>query len=195
MNIMGYIAPWPKSCPLHRRRRSWGSTEYGVEPNLRECFVDDRSVVAWMKLANLLPAHFRGAPDGLVELALELRANARTVLTRAKAGRSADAAVVNRVIELGQPTKKLEWDSASRSFKVVRKARQADAASLLEPIADAVVKLLTEAPLDRVRQCEAHDCSLLFQDLTKSHRRRWCSMAGCGNRMKVAAFRSRQKEG
>ncbi|WP_327229156.1 CGNR zinc finger domain-containing protein [Achromobacter xylosoxidans] len=33
----------------------------------------------------------------------------------------------------------------------------------------------------------------MFHDKTKSHRRRRCSMALCGNRMKVAAFRSRQK--
>ncbi|NEJ40784.1 CGNR zinc finger domain-containing protein, partial [Rhizobium ruizarguesonis] len=38
------------------------------------------------------------------------------------------------------------------------------------------------------------DCTLFFLDTTKSHRRRWCSMALCGNRMKVAAFRSRKQE-
>nr|WP_237656265.1 CGNR zinc finger domain-containing protein [Kosakonia sp. MH5] len=28
--------------------------------------------------------------------------------------------------------------------------------------------------------------------MSKSHRRRWCSMAACGNRMKVEAFRNRK---
>nr|WP_254214234.1 CGNR zinc finger domain-containing protein [Burkholderia multivorans] len=32
---------------------------------------------------------------------------------------------------------------------------------------------------------------LWFLDRTKSHRRRWCSKALCGNRQKVAAFRRR----
>ena len=50
---------------------------------------------------------------------------------------------------------------------------------------------LTEGDLQRVRTCEAHDCTLVFEDTTRSGRRRWCSMALCGNRMKVAAFRSR----
>ncbi|WP_422121526.1 CGNR zinc finger domain-containing protein [Providencia huaxiensis] len=45
-----------------------------------------------------------------------------------------------------------------------------------------------------IRQCEASDCVLYFLDLTKSHRRRWCSMSTCGNRMKVAAFRERKKK-
>ncbi|WP_428243533.1 CGNR zinc finger domain-containing protein [Gynuella sp.] len=45
-----------------------------------------------------------------------------------------------------------------------------------------------------VRQYEAHDCTLVFLDTTKSHRRRWCSVVLCGNRMKVAAFRSRKHD-
>jgi predicted RNA-binding Zn ribbon-like protein len=42
-----------------------------------------------------------------------------------------------------------------------------------------------------VRRCEGVDCVLWFYDRTKAHRRRWCSMEGCGNRAKVARFRSR----
>nr|WP_263858563.1 CGNR zinc finger domain-containing protein [Coralloluteibacterium stylophorae] len=55
--------------------------------------------------------------------------------------------------------------------------------------------MLAEADLQHVRACEAHDCTLLFQDTTRSHRRRWCSMAACGNRMKAAAFRARSRDG
>ncbi|CAI8905665.1 MULTISPECIES: CGNR zinc finger domain-containing protein [Pseudomonas] len=60
-------------------------------------------------------------------------------------------------------------------------------------MAESLVGLVTNDKFEFVRQCEAHDCVLLFHDLSKSHRRRWCSMATCGNRMKVAAFRSRNK--
>ncbi|MFL9673349.1 CGNR zinc finger domain-containing protein [Pseudomonas sp. NFACC42-2] len=60
-------------------------------------------------------------------------------------------------------------------------------------MAASLVGLVTNDKFEFVRQCEAHDCVLLFHDLSKSHRRRWCSMATCGNRMKVAAFRSRNK--
>ncbi|WP_308812142.1 CGNR zinc finger domain-containing protein [Pseudomonas japonica] len=64
--------------------------------------------------------------------------------------------------------------------------------SLLWPVANAVVHLVTSNKFEFVRQCEAHDCFLLFHDLSKSHRRRCCDMVTCGNRMKVAAFRSRK---
>jgi predicted RNA-binding Zn ribbon-like protein len=66
--------------------------------------------------------------------------------------------------------------------------------SLLVPVAQAVAVLLTEGDFSLVRQCEGSECVLWFYDHTKAHRRRWCSMALCGNRMKVAAFRARQRD-
>jgi predicted RNA-binding Zn ribbon-like protein len=52
-------------------------------------------------------------------------------------------------------------------------------------------QLLMQEDLSLVRQCGGEDCTIIFLDRTKSHRRRWCSMAACGNRAKVAAFRAR----
>lgn len=170
------------------------NTQYGVGPAHRECLVDDASVVAWLKLATVLPKDFKGTPKGLLKLALELRASAKSLVNAAKSDGDACVDVVNRVLETGRGAKALDWDSASKSFKVVVQRRHDDAASLLEPVAQALVELLTDTQLELVRQCEAHDCTLLFHDLTKSHRRRWCSMAVCGNRMKVAAFRSRKNK-
>ena len=169
------------------------NTQYGVGASYRECFVDDASVVAWLKLAQVLPDDFQGAPGGLLKLALDLRASAKSVLNAAKSDGEAAVDVVNLVLEAGRVAKELKWDSASKSFQVVTQRRYDDAASLLEPIAQGLLGLLTDTQLELVRQCEAHDCTLLFHDLTKSHRRRWCSMAACGNRMKVAAFRARKK--
>jgi predicted RNA-binding Zn ribbon-like protein len=65
--------------------------------------------------------------------------------------------------------------------------------ALLVPVAEAVARLLAEGDFSLVRKCESSDCTLWFYDRTKSHHRRWCSMAQCGNRMKVAAFRARRK--
>jgi predicted RNA-binding Zn ribbon-like protein len=168
------------------------NTQYGVGASFRECFVDDASVVAWLKLAQVLPDDFQGAPRGLLKLALELRASAKSVLSAAKSDGEAAVDVVNLVLKAGGVARALEWNSASKSFQVVTQRRYDDAASLLEPIAQGLVGLLTDRQLELVRQCEAHDCTLLFHDLTKSHRRRWCSMSTCGNRMKVAAFRARK---
>lgn len=171
------------------------NTEYGVGARHKDCFVDEQSVVDWLKLAELVPKDFNGVPNGLLKLALALRENARALVTAARAKSAADAGVTNRVLEVGRTRRELQWDSASSKFQVVKQTRNDDAAGLLAPVAEAVVNLLTAKQIDLVRQCEAHDCTLLFHDVTKSHRRRWCSMAMCGNRMKVAAFRSRKKAG
>jgi predicted RNA-binding Zn ribbon-like protein len=80
-----------------------------------------------------------------------------------------------------------------KAFRVATHLRDSSPASPLGPVAESLVGLVTNDKFELVRQCEAHDCVLLFHDLSKSHRRRWCSMATCGNRMKVAAFRSRNK--
>jgi predicted RNA-binding Zn ribbon-like protein len=66
--------------------------------------------------------------------------------------------------------------------------------SLLMPIAEALAKLVCEQDFTHVKACEGPRCTLLFADHTRGHARRWCSMALCGNRAKVAAHRKRIKE-
>lgn len=48
--------------------------------------------------------------------------------------------------------------------------------------------------LSLVRRCANPACVLLFLDVSKSGRRRWCDMATCGNRAKVAAHYARRRE-
>jgi predicted RNA-binding Zn ribbon-like protein len=46
----------------------------------------------------------------------------------------------------------------------------------------------------RLRPCENTDeCTLFFLDRSKSNSARWCSMAGCGNRMKARRHYERRK--
>lgn len=62
-----------------------------------------------------------------------------------------------------------------------------DAVQLLVPIAETAADLLCHGDLSLVKKCANPRCILYFYDTTKNHARRWCSMAGCGNRMKAAA--------
>ncbi|WP_119302571.1 CGNR zinc finger domain-containing protein [Dongia deserti] len=43
----------------------------------------------------------------------------------------------------------------------------------------------------RLRACNGPGCSLVFYDTARNATRRWCSMAACGNRHKVARHRAR----
>jgi predicted RNA-binding Zn ribbon-like protein len=66
--------------------------------------------------------------------------------------------------------------------------------SLLMPIAEALARLVCEEDFTYVKACEGPRCTLMFADHTRGHARRWCSMAMCGNRAKVAAHRKRLRE-
>jgi predicted RNA-binding Zn ribbon-like protein len=68
-------------------------------------------------------------------------------------------------------------------------------AHLLVAIAESAARLLSEGDPALLRKCQNPRCILYFYDTTKNHRRRWCSMAGCGNRAKVAAFYQRNRSG
>jgi predicted RNA-binding Zn ribbon-like protein len=62
---------------------------------------------------------------------------------------------------------------------------------LLQPLAEAIADLVCNEDFRLIRACEGKACVLFFLDKTKSHARRWCSMAICGNRAKAAAHRAR----
>ncbi|MDN4629282.1 CGNR zinc finger domain-containing protein [Erwinia sp. DT-104] len=172
------------------------NSEYVVEGKRHDTLIDDRSVASWLMRAGLLSdINDRQVPDGLLTEARELRDAAKIVVNAAINSVPVDLAVINRVLELGRPVRKLEWDGDLQQFRIAVYQNATSPSGLLWPIAEALINLVTSDKFEFVRQCEAHDCILWFHDLSKSHRRRWCSMTTCGNRMKVAAFRARKKPG
>jgi predicted RNA-binding Zn ribbon-like protein len=62
---------------------------------------------------------------------------------------------------------------------------------MLWPITDSSIKLLTSEEAKQIKQCSG--CDWLFVDRSRSHRRRWCSMAVCGNRAKMRRRNTRHK--
>ena len=46
----------------------------------------------------------------------------------------------------------------------------------------------------RIRRCAHPECVLYFYDTSPKRSRRWCSMAGCGNRAKAARHYARSKQ-
>jgi predicted RNA-binding Zn ribbon-like protein len=56
----------------------------------------------------------------------------------------------------------------------------------------ALVDVVRQQELERLRVCDAPDCDDLLVDQSKNRSRRYCSSA-CLNRVNVAAFRARQR--
>jgi predicted RNA-binding Zn ribbon-like protein len=67
-------------------------------------------------------------------------------------------------------------------------ARESGLEWLLAAIARSAAELLVEGPRAPIRRCANPSCRLFFYDDSRTRRRRWCSMAVCGNRSKVASF-------
>jgi predicted RNA-binding Zn ribbon-like protein len=60
-------------------------------------------------------------------------------------------------------------------------------------VLDDAVDVLTGDDVYRLGVCAGEACGWLFFDATKNHSRRWCSMAGCGNRAKTRRHYQRQR--
>ncbi|HWH27551.1 MAG TPA: CGNR zinc finger domain-containing protein [Mycobacteriales bacterium] len=56
----------------------------------------------------------------------------------------------------------------------------------------ALVDVVRQGELDRLRRCDADDCDDVLVDLSKNRSRRFCSST-CSNRVNVAAFRARRR--
>jgi predicted RNA-binding Zn ribbon-like protein len=77
-------------------------------------------------------------------------------------------------------------------FELVEQRRGETTGELLAALAQHIADLLVREQPALVKRCDGAQCTLWFVDRTKAHRRRFCSVAVCGNRDKVAAFRARQ---
>lgn len=62
---------------------------------------------------------------------------------------------------------------------------------IIGALARSAADLLSSGGLERVKVCDAHDCGWFFVDISRNKSRRWCDMAGCGNRAKARTYRER----
>jgi predicted RNA-binding Zn ribbon-like protein len=64
---------------------------------------------------------------------------------------------------------------------------------LLGEILVAIADAQADGRWEHLRLCANDGCREAFFDVSRSGGRKWCSMAGCGNRNKAAAWRARQR--
>ncbi|OON62172.1 hypothetical protein B0920_01385 [Massilia sp. KIM] len=173
-----------------------------------ECLRDGEGLVRWLHLAGAI-----GAQDAERLRAFGSEALERTA-ERARGLREWFRDKLSRQRELGasalpatslQPLREVlaegEWyfeleenlqaGDGSHHPVVVEKVRWTSADQALQPVARAIAELLEREDLLRVKHCDGQDCSIIFIDRTKANKRRWCSMALCGNRAKIATHRAR----
>ena len=131
----------------------------------------------------LVEADLSDAPANAQTLAATV--HVRAVLGDVVAGRRAAQDDLNAVLARGLTVRSLQNGRPSERVLLVD-----DNWAVAWRAAQNYLDLVSQAP-DGVRRCESEDCVLYFFDPTG--RRRWCSMAGCGNRAKARRHHARQQ--
>ena len=181
-----FLAGHPALAFLNTRRR--------VDGELVDLLGRDEDVLRWLGQAGLpvLEIDRETAPSSLVDAARTLRETIRSLVERRKAGQRGDPSVLNAFLAEAQSHPRLVWNK-QRSPTIDRVRRSETPVGILAPVAEAAADLLVTGDFKLVKRCEDEICELWFFDQTKSHHRRWCSTALCGNRHKVAAYRKRRR--
>lgn len=158
-----------------------------LKPVPRELLADSADLDRWLAAAGV--AAFAGGASGAdLQVARELREAIFKLAEGAGEGAFDRRAVkvINRTAAFSMSAPalgadgRIEWDPS--------------ASDLLCLLAREAIHLFGGKDAGRVRQCEASACTIFFIDTSRSGDRRWCSMAACGNKAKVAEFRRRKRE-
>ena len=170
---------------------------HGPQEDLLRTWPD---VVYWLSMAGLSndPSLKLSGSRGVEALksVLKLRNAWKALLAQLIAGGKVSNEFLeslNSLLEEDNFHDTLQHDS-KKGFQLVRSASHLHGEKLaLAILARQIAGFLADANLKYLHRCaNTTTCTLYFYDTTKNHRRRWCSVAACGNRHKVAAFRKRQ---
>ena len=101
-------------------------------------------------------------------------------------------AEVNRAIRAREV---LELEQADDGVRVGHKHIGDPVDDALAQLAEPIVQEIANGRPERFRICDNETCRWVFFDASPTGRRRWCSMASCGNRAKARRHRERVKAG
>jgi predicted RNA-binding Zn ribbon-like protein len=178
-----------------------------------EWLASGEDLLAWLKQAELVPEivlenlRKRAAPHELDAIAAQARAlrDGFKLFVRKHMGKPLPPnalrtleplnQLLSRDHEFGQIVRSGQKNGKASVFMWRPQRRWELPESLLFPLARSLADLVCTEDLTYVKACEGDTCTLLFLDRTRSHARRWCSMAVCGNRAKQAAHRKRAHKG
>ena len=172
-----------------------------IDPRLkppREEFLGSfEKLVEWAQFIGLLtPAERRSLVDrttpavakAVFSRAIELRASLYQLFRQPNAAPARALKVLNTELRRAGGSPSLEFRQGRYRM---RWPSSAAAERLIGPIARSASELVTSPELQRVRECAGDGCGWLFVDTSRAHRRRWCSMSICGNRLKARRHRQR----
>jgi predicted RNA-binding Zn ribbon-like protein len=157
-----------------------------------ERLTDPAAVTAWGRSHGLLPSGTRLAA-GDVTLVVAVREGLRAVL-HTHAGHPAPADALARLDGV------LDAVPLHASFDPSGDLRLAatdtrPVAVLVAGVVDAVRESTADGSWGRLKVCARDSCRWAFYDTSRNRSARWCSMAGCGNLVKMRRAHARRRAG
>jgi predicted RNA-binding Zn ribbon-like protein len=159
-----------------------------------DCLTSDADVVEWLVRAELLEAP-AATTGGILAQARDLREAIDVAGVAVVAGEAPDASALAHIDGwLPHAAAPPRLHPGPGGLPVLDERPPAgDARHALGLVAlDAARMLGTPAERARVRICASGTCSARFYDRSPAARRRWCSMAQCGNVAKARRHRARK---
>lgn len=166
------------------------NTTLMVEGKLQDLLQTDADVLSTLTRLGW-PLEFEGT--GLLAAARNLREEIRQLIESRKDGDRLHLAQLNNFLAEAKSHLELSQDKKG-SLAVHRVWQHRTPQQALAAVAEAAADLLVTGEFELIRLCESETCVLWFYDRSRSHQRRWCSMASCGNRHKVGSFRKRSSK-
>lgn len=114
------------------------------------------------------------------------------VTARGKPPAATDLDALNDLLAASPARTTLRRERSGFSWDV--DMRGSTALAQLAPVLWTAGDLLTGGKLDKVRRCANPECGWLFLDDSRAGKRRWCSMASCGNRAKARRHYHKSRE-
>jgi len=158
-------------------------------------------VTAWLEERGLLHPPIRRPPDEspagpaatLLEHVRAVRAGLREIVEAVVARRAVDPDALATVNGVLRARSVIELVPGEGSVALARRPVGDPLDDALAAVAEPLVALIASGGTDRLRICANDGCAWVFHDASRSGRRRWCSMASCGNRAKAARHRARTR--
>ena len=193
------VAEHPALDALNSRCAPWGDEI--------EWWGDGAGLLDWLQTAGLAEAAVaeriacevgKDALDQLAAQARELREWYRPLIARYAGGLFPASAIhelepLNRWLARDKQVRVIESKGAHVHLRWQGSVSRPE--HLLAPLAAHLAELIASDQLASAKNCECPSCTLWFVDTSKNQKRRWCSMAVCGNRAKAAAHRARKSKG
>jgi predicted RNA-binding Zn ribbon-like protein len=163
--------------------------------NSREYFTSISDVTRWARLAGLIsPRSVLSIKASSLGAVIAVREELYATFRPAAVGSPIPREALKRLNQhLAEVSQRRRIAPGAKEFVWTWDPHISEPEYLLGPILFDAADLLTSGKFKRIKQCADDACGWLFIDRSQTGKRKWCSMADCGNRYKARRFYRRQR--